>query len=670
MKVLPVLLTVLAHFASAGDGPDPLQSAYEAARSRQYDAAIRGFRQAIEASPDRPAIRKDLGYVYLKTGENVAAREQFAEVTRLDPADFHAALEYAFLCHETGETGTARRVFDRIRKTADPESRATAETAFQNIDQPLAEGIARWSRALELGPDNFSAHYELAKLAEQRDDLALAAVHYEKAWRLRRELRNLLVCLGRVWTLMGQTERANAALLAASRGAEPRAAEAARPLLPKRYPYVYEFRKALDLDTENAELRRELAYLLLAMNRKEEAEKEFTILRDAAPDDALSAAQLGFLRLARNDPAARPLLEKVLHGSDKALADRIRKVLGLPRNLPESRDSAVETAASDANRLAERSYKAGYLKDAEKYFTIAHESDPLNFPVMLQLGRTYNVLGQDRTALRWFDMARKSPDPHVATEAERSYRNLRPAFARFRTSIWLFPSYSSRWRDLFSYGQAKTEIKLGALPLRGYLSTRFIGDTRQVTNEAKPQYLSESSVIAGVGLATNYWRGAMLWGEAGSALSYTRGRRDVPRMAPDYRGGIAFSKGFGHLLGGESRGMFFETNDDGVFVSRFQNDVLLYSQNRWGYTLPRLESLGGLEWQFYWSGNASGDVQQQYWANVVETGPGVRFRWKAMPPSWVFAVNALRGAYTSNAGNPRGPNFFDLRAGFWYSHIR
>ena len=35
-----------------------------------------------------------------------------------------------------------------------------------------------------MGADNFSAHYELATLAEQRDELELAAEHYEKAWRL------------------------------------------------------------------------------------------------------------------------------------------------------------------------------------------------------------------------------------------------------------------------------------------------------------------------------------------------------------------------------------------------------------------------------------------------------------------------------------------------------
>jgi hypothetical protein len=58
------------------------------------------------------------------------------------------------------------------------------------------------------------------------------------------------------------------ALLAASRGAQPRVAEKARELLPSRYPYVYEFQNAIKIDSSNADLRRELADLLVAMNHR------------------------------------------------------------------------------------------------------------------------------------------------------------------------------------------------------------------------------------------------------------------------------------------------------------------------------------------------------------------------------------------------------------------
>ena len=84
---------------------------------------------------------------------------------------------------------------------------ATAEQAFHNIDDPLAAGIARWQRAIVLGADNFSGHFELATLAEQRDELALAATHFERAWRLLPDRRTVLVDLGRVWQAMGRDGR-------------------------------------------------------------------------------------------------------------------------------------------------------------------------------------------------------------------------------------------------------------------------------------------------------------------------------------------------------------------------------------------------------------------------------------------------------------------------------
>ena len=69
-----------------------------------------------------------------------------------------------------------------------------------------------------MGADDFSAHFELATLAEERDELALAEEHYEKAWRVLPDRRSVLVDLGRVWKAQGRVDEANAALLAASRG--------------------------------------------------------------------------------------------------------------------------------------------------------------------------------------------------------------------------------------------------------------------------------------------------------------------------------------------------------------------------------------------------------------------------------------------------------------------
>jgi Flp pilus assembly protein TadD len=657
----------------AAQNPDPayrsLEQAYAELRQKDYDQAIAGFRQAAELAPGRASIRKDLAYALLKIGDNEGARDQFGEAMRLDPSDQHVALEYAFLCNETKQQITARRIFDRIRKTGDP----TAEQAFQNIDRPLAEGIARWQKALEISPDNFSAHQELAGLAEQRDELAIAAENYEKAWRLKPSERELLLDLGRVWKLAGRAEEAYYVLLAASRGEPARVAEKARELLPARYPFVYEFEKALELDPKNFDLRREFAYLLLEMGTKEEAEQQFQKLNQMAPDDLLSAAQLGFLRLNRRDYAgAQPLLEQVLKGNDEALADRVRVALKLPQTM-RHRGTTAQRTSDEAKSMADKSLKAGYLKDALKYLAIAHENDPVDFSVMLKLGSLYNIMHQDRQAIRWFKLAKKSPDLSVSKEADQAYHNLAPAFQLLRTTAWAYPFYSSRWHDAFGYGQVKTEIKLGDLPIRPYVSMRFVGDIRgtvgSTLSNPTPQYLSESSVIFGVGLTTLPWHGVVSWFEAGEAVKYLSSRKDVGAMIPDYRGGISYSKGFGHLMGG-SRGFFFESNEDGVFVSRFQNDLLFYSQNRGGYTFAQSESAALLQAQLYWNFNGTTDRLRQYWANYVESGPGVRFRLRSLPKGMLFSVSFLRGVYTVNDFNPRRPNFFDLRAGFWYAFTR
>jgi Tfp pilus assembly protein PilF len=592
-----VLLAVAAWGQVLDPAYAPLGQAYEALHSKDYDRAIGAFEQAAALAPARADIRTDLAYTLLKVGDSEAARDQFAEAMRLNPTDEHIALEYAFLCYETKQPVMARRVFDRIRKSGN----ATAVDAFENIDRPLREGIARWKQALELSPDNFSAHEELARLAEQRDELDLSADQFQKAWGLRSDRRDLLLDLGRVWKQQGHLEDANAALLAASRGAEPRVAEEARELLPTRYPYVYEFEKALALDPTNAELRRELAYLHVAMGNRTEADKQLEQVPKQAP------------ALDRPDPLQ----------------------------------------ALDAKAMGEKSLEKGYLGDALKYLHAAHEEDPADFEVMLKLGWAYNSAKDDRTAERWFDSARRSPDAQVSAEATRAYRNLRPAVERWRTTVWAFPMISTRWADTFAYAQVKTELRRPLFPLHFYFTARFIGDTANavhVGGGVAPEYLSEHSVILGAGVAAPVWRGLGGWFEAGEAMGYGSGAHN----SPDYRGGITYNKG----IHGPHR-LFAETSEDGIFVSRFDHDLLLYSQNRVGRLLSDAV-------QVYWNLNATVDAKGEYWANTAETGPGIRFH---LQP-FLFSVNFLRGAYLVNRGNPKPPNYNDVRIGVWYAFTR
>jgi hypothetical protein len=112
--------------------------------------------------------------------------------------------------------------------------------------------------------------------------------------------------------------------------------------------------------------------------------------------------------------------------------------------------------------------------------------------------------------------------------------------------------------------------------------------------------------------------------------------------------------------GAENGGLFFTTNGDAVFVSRFDRNTLFYSQNRAGYTTAR-----GI--QMLLNVNCTADVKRVWWGNFCESGPGLRWN---VSPGLVFSLDAVRGRHLIQAGNPRSADYYDFRAGFWYAITR
>lgn len=629
-------------------GDTELNQAYKLLAAKDYDGAVAAFRDGLAKQPANASAHKDLAYTLLKAGENGAARDEFAAAVRLNANDEIAALEFAFLAFETGEPVEARRAFDRLRKAGSRTTRTTAERAFQNIDKPLAEGIARWKEALaryanDRDPNSYSAHWELAQLAERRDELDLAAGQYQICRELKPRKPEILLSLARVWKGLNRLEDAHAALLAASRSVDSRTAESALDQMGPRYPYAYEFLNALALDPENIALRRELAYLYLALGSEPDAIEQFRKVLAIDPSDRIARDQLD-----------------ALTGSKKRLP------------LSTAAGAGGRPAPVDAKAMGLKSFALGYSRDAIKYLLQAHESDPSDADVMLKLGYAYNYAKDDADALIWFARARHCDNPAIAAEAQKAYRNLTGEPSALLT-IWTLPMYSTRWHDLFDYGQIKRVIPL---PWNGvnkwlsvYLSARVTGDLKSGLTQPlyNPQYLSDSDVIFGVGTATRTWHHLTGWMEAGEAVSYLPFRRDIGAAFPDYRGGLNFAKGFGHLLGGSTPGLFFETAADAVFISRYANDVVFIDQNRAG----RMQHfLGGGAAQVLWNANLLHDLKNQYWAEAIETGPGVRVRLPWMAANTYFSADFLRGVYTNNLDNPRRPNYNDVRIGLWYALSR
>jgi Tfp pilus assembly protein PilF len=643
---LLVLACLVLPAQSQDPAADPLYKAYQYLQHKQYLEAIDQFLVAVKAAPRQAAIRKDLAYAYLKVGETESAREVFEQALSLDPADERLALELAFLCHETGREERALELFDRVRRSGDPESAKTAAEAFARVDGTLRQAIERWQAAVRQDPQNRAARLELARNLEKHRQPGPAAAEYLAGWQIPPRREETLLELARTRWDAGDREGAVGAWLVAARSSQARLAERARTRLPDRHPFANEYRRALELDPPNTAIRRELAFLWLALRRPDEALQELRTVVEQDAQDLLAATQLGFLYLERQQlPLARPLLEKVAAGSDRELARRARRAL-------EGRDRS----ALPHKQLAEKSLARSFLPEALREFHTAYEIDPEDHQVAYQIGVVYNILKNDREAVRYFEKAMSSPDPQLAAQARRAYNNLAPPLRRIETSLWTLPMFSSRFHDVFQYAQLKTEFRLGRLPVRPYLSLRLVGDWRTRTPGPLPQFLSESSLIAGVGVRTKTWRGVMLWGEAGEAASYLRRPPPgTPRLGPDYRGGLAWFGHIGKTLGSESAGPFVEAAGDAVFLSRFQNNVIAYWQMRPGYRLP---------WraQVFWNTNVTFDRFRYAYANFVEYGPGFRFR---LPGLVDVTISGLRGRYFLER-----PPYYDLRISLWYAASR
>jgi tetratricopeptide (TPR) repeat protein len=579
------VLVALAWFVISDAAADA-DRGYEALRAGQYDAAVAAFERALEADPSLRHVRKDLAYTLLRRGDRETARDHFDRLRREDPADETSALEYAFLCYETRRVQEARRVFHMLRLAAKQDSvRRTAEEAFQNVDRPLKEGIERWTEAVRRAPQQWSAHEELASLAEMRDELALAAEHYELAWKLRPQKHELLLHMARVWRELGQEERARSALATAWRRGSTRVAETAREMMQGQPP----------------------------------------------PADAA--------------------------------------VLAAPA--PVETNEIVAAAPLSALEMGERSLEGSYLNDAYHYFRRAVGEEPDNTRAQYLLAVAANLLQKDEEALRWFARARRASDAEIAEKARQGYLALQPKFSRFVAEAWAIPFYSSRWQGVFAYGQVKGQWRRTGLPVSPYVSLRLVGDTaggRQAAKALLPLYLSEKSVIAAAGTSRVLHPTTFAWFEAGRSFAYGEQRFYEERTRWDARGGISLLKGWGRLAGGREAGLFHELNLDGVYASRFRHDLLVYAQNRTGYTFA--PTLGGTQVQIYAVWNATADRRGEYWGNFAEAGMGVRVHSPSLPEGMSWRAEFVRGAHLSNESNPWGPNYWDFRTGIWYARTK
>jgi len=544
-------------------------------------------------------------------------------------------------------------------------AQTTLDDAYAELRAGRLESAVRlFEKGLKDSPDHQVARKDLGYALVRLGEPELARDQFREA--MRRDPKDWIAALEYAFLCFETKQRAIARRVfdrvRREADGEPQktAEDAFRRVDQALADAIEQWRQALAKNPNAYSVHEELARLYEERDDPRQAEEHFSRAFGLRPDKRHLLLDLARVRQSLGrDPAARAAYAAASRASEVRVAEKGREGLGGHTvSLEElSLAAALEPVKTLLEQrpeelpndlaMADKSYAMGFLKDALRYYRAARESDPANPHIALRLGWTQNMLGDDAEAYRWFARARRSANPLIAAEAEKAWRNLRPDQAFTRPTLWMLPMYSTRWRAAFSYGQFKQEFRLGRLPVRPYVSIRYAIDSGA---SGIPAPLSERSMYPGLGVATRSWHGIVAWAEAGGTIGRMHGL--------DRRAGLAQARTWGNTPGPEVSGWFFSTNNDLNYASRFSNNVLASTQNRFGWTRGNM--------QFGWLGAAGADAQRQYWGNFLETGPSLRLRAGWMPPGLFLTIEGVAGM-NFGSGNPRSPVYTDLRLGLWYA---
>ena len=223
------------------------------------------FEKALEMEPDFVPALFNLGLIYLHQGKLDRALEPLSRLVRIEPEN-DKAYSLRVEAHLRKEDLTSAQAdIDRLKQLA-PQSPATwQESGRLHYRQArMPEAAADFEKALQLDPDDPDLHLDLATALDQTDRKELATKHYERFLAHFPEDPRANFLLARNLMLREEFERA-----------------------------LGYFQTARKLGRAGAEVDQNLAYVLLRLERLDEAE---TLLM-AGEDSVASLFNLGSIAI-------------------------------------------------------------------------------------------------------------------------------------------------------------------------------------------------------------------------------------------------------------------------------------------------------------------------------------------------------------------------------------
>ena len=356
---------------------------------------------------------------------------QLAEAYRRSGRIREAVVEARALVEKNPDNIGAHRLLGRIyfQTLGEPESGTVPKETLQ-----LA--IQEYEHITRLAPDDTDALLDLAQLHRINKDMPRAEATLKRLLEQDPGSEVALAALASIYSESGEYQKAVDLLTAAT-------AQAPSSRLLATLAFAYEqagnhdnaiesYRRALQLDNKNFELRRRLAETLLNAERGEEALAEYQALAEADPEDAevlMRVAQI--YRFQKRIPEAREWLERA-----KQL-DPDNLEIGFQESLLYESEGNFEAAITVLSTLVARMTRASGLYSAEerngravvlgRLGTLYRENE--KFDEAVQVFEMLLPLGEDEARQGFAQMA----------ETQRQARRFEAAEATLEQALTRFP---------------------------------------------------------------------------------------------------------------------------------------------------------------------------------------------------------------------------------------
>jgi tetratricopeptide (TPR) repeat protein len=625
--------------------------AQQSAEHLQGRDALALLRAAAAAHPNDAGVRREMAFVLAARGDAAGAREQFQAAVHTDPGDLWSQGELFFLGDQAawqkaqtlalGEGREAMQVGQWYLSRNPERAEAFLELAQLSADPAIAAAArqaateARAARVARLKESGYQLH--------QQGRTAEAIAEFERAAALAPQDDTIALQLG-FWHRETNSAKAQEWLHKAAVSANAATAAQAQ-------------RELAAIEQARIAAIKEDAYRLHREGKAGEAIARFKQALEAAPADESAAMQIGYWHVERKEfDQARLWFGQALSSKTASVAAEARRALDTVQQaeLAQRRERGFQLAQQGDTRAAIREFESVLA------------ADPHNYAAMRQVALWYSSLHEYAASRKWLESAASSPDPIEAQAARAELKGLGPLMRNYFLDASLVPLYTTRFSNFLAYSQAKIGLKAGEMrPFEPYLSVRVGRDTRSRAGTL-PQIFSDNAAIFSLGVQGHpFSRFVTLYAEAGASV------RLVGRTAstfgggrPDYRGGLLYARSWGAGLadsGGGPLARFRDVYFDLSYYRRFGDNVIGYLQFREGWRLA--SAVSPLRVQLFGGFNLAKDSKGDYYNNVVEFGPGIRFGWKGLP-GVSFTSQYVRGVYLGpgrRTRSDRGANFHDLR---------